>query len=629
MAGEPQAGDVFAGLLLEEEIGRGGMGVVFRARDVALDRRRAVKVIAGEYSSDPAFAARFRREARIASSVEHPNVVPVHRAGEEDGRLYLVMRLVGGSDLARLLEQGPLEPDRAISLLRQVAAGLDAAHGAGLVHRDVKPANVLVEAGPDGDHAYLTDFGISKLAAREGEDATAATGLTGGGQVIGTADYVAPEQVEGDTADARSDVYSLACVAFTALTGTPPFARDTELATLVAHTKASRPLASALVPRLPPAVDAVLRDGMAIEPGQRPESAGAFVEMLATAMSNGRARRPGRPIDRTSARSGARRVAWAAGVVLALAAALVAFFLLRGNGPEESTPPGAASSPAKPKLTTASVGAGPVAVAVGELRLWVASRDGNQIDRLRMGSLEPFGDPVPLPAPRSVAVGFGSIWVVDGDVLYRLDPGEGAAPQRIAVGQGPGDVAVDASYVWVSDEDSDTVTRVDPAGNEATATVRVCDAPRSIATGAGAVWVVCSGDATLMKIDPGAAKVEGRPVPVGLRPTAVAYGAGRVWVTDNASAKLFGVEPGAGGEGSGDIAVSARTSASPRGVAFGLGAVWVAGGAADAVDRFDPATGERIGRPIPVGGNPADIAVGAGAAFTADFDDATVTRIEP
>ena len=167
MGADPQPGDAFGGLLLEEVIGRGGMGIVFRARDVALDTPRAVKVIAGEYSSDPVFAARFRREARIASSIESLNVVPVHAAGEAEGRLYLVMKLIDGTDLGSLLADGPLLPEHAVSLLRDIAAGLDAAHAAGLVHRDVKPANVLVERTADGECAYLTDFGISKLVELE------------------------------------------------------------------------------------------------------------------------------------------------------------------------------------------------------------------------------------------------------------------------------------------------------------------------------------------------------------------------------------------------------------------------------------------------------------------------------
>jgi streptogramin lyase len=616
---EPEIGEVFAGHLLEAEIGRGGMGVVFRARDVALDRLRAVKVIAGEYSSDPVFAARFRREARIASSVESPNVVPVHAAGEEDGRLYLVMKLIDGTDLKSLLADGMLRHEHAASLLRDIAAGLDAAHAAGLVHRDVKPANVLGERTGEGERAYLTDFGISKLVELEGDGSTLATGLTHGGQILGTADYVAPEQVEEGAADSRSDVYSLACVAFETLTGAPPFRRDSDLATLIAHTKAPRPAASELSPELPVAVDAVLREGMAIDPADRPASAGQFVEAIAGSLDGSGPVRAG----------GARRRVWALVLLLTAAAAVaVAVAVGGGNGGDEPNAPSPKTS--KPTVETGKVGAGPVGVTVGNLRVWVAGRDSNQVDRLRLGTPKQADAPVPLKAPRAVAVGFGSIWVVNGQALYRLDPGEaGAAPVRIEAGDGPGDVAVDDRYVWVADELGDRVTRIDPSSNTATGSVRAGDEPRSVATGGGVVWVVSSGDARLTKIDPESVGVLGRPLDVGVRPTSVAFGAGRVWIADNASSELTAVEPGPADAGPGPIDATDDTGASPRGVAVGLGSVWVASGAEDLAQRFDPSTLDEIGAPIAVGANPADIAVGAGAAYTANFDDGTVSRITP
>lgn len=616
---EPQPGDVFAGILLEAEIGRGGMGVVFRGRDIALDRSRAVKVIAGEYSSDPVFAARFRREARIASSVEHPNVVPVLSAGEEAGRLFLVMRLVDGTDLASVLAGGALPPSRAVALLDDVAAGLDAAHAAGLVHRDVKPANVLVESTANGEIAYLTDFGISKLVEVDGEGRTAATGLTRGGQILGTADYVAPEQIEEGTADARSDVYSLACVAFESLTGIPPFRRDSELSTLVAQTKAPRPPASELNPALPASVDEPIAAGMAIDPAARPASGAALLRGIERGLSG---------VPRSTGR-GRRIWRWGAGLVL-LAGIAAVWALTTGDDGGDQPDPAPATAGAAPSVATGTVGAGPVGLAVGNLRVWVASRDANEVDRLRLGEPKQADAPVPLDAPRAVAVGFGSIWVVNDRALFRLDPGEpGSAPIRIGAGDGPGDVAVDDRYVWVADDSGNRVIRVDPTSNTATGSVAAGDEPRSIVTGGGAVWVVSSGDAKLTKIDPDGVVVLGNPTTVGVRPTSVAYGDGRVWVTDNAASELFPVEPGSAGGGPGPVGKAVETAASPRGVATGLGAVWVASGAEDLVQRFDPESLEELGDPIGVGGNPADIAVGAGAAYTADFDDGTVSRIQP
>src|SRR4051794_39807185 len=204
-------GDEVAGYVIEGVLGRGGMGVVYRARQGDLDRLVALKVIAPEIADDPAFVARFRAESRVAASVEHPNVVPIYEAGERDGMLFIAMRYVPGTDLRALLrESGSLHPSHAVRVVSQVAAALDAVHSAGLVHRDVKPANVLL-AQPD-EHVYLTDFGLARQAA-------ASTAATAGGQVLGTLDYISPEQLRGQRVDARSDVYSLTALLYQLLEG--------------------------------------------------------------------------------------------------------------------------------------------------------------------------------------------------------------------------------------------------------------------------------------------------------------------------------------------------------------------------------------------------------------------------
>ena len=630
MRAEPRPGEVFAGHLIEAEIGRGGMGIVLLARSVALDRRRAIKLIAPELSADPGFAARFRRESRLAAAVEHPNVVGVHHAGEEDGLLYIVMPFIDGVDLARLLADGPLSPPRVARILTEVAAGLDAAHAAGLVHRDVKPANVLIERG-DGDRrerVYLTDFGISKpVAAETGTDSTGATALTGFGEVLGTADYTAPEQIEDGRSDARSDVYSLACVAYHALTGEPPFRRDSELGTLIAHTKAPRPAATAANPELPAAIDRPLSDGMAIDPDRRPRSAGVLARRIDAVLSGRRDPERGSSTTRPGEGSGAgRRVAIGALALLVLAAVAAAAVLVSRSreGPGDATLP-------EPRPTVATsppgaVGEGPTGVAVGEVRIWVASRDGNEVDRLRKGRPEPFASPVPLTEPRQVAVGFNSIWVVNGDLLYRLDPGEkGTAPVAIPVGDGPGDVAVDSNDVWVANEDDGTVARVDPDTNEVTGTVEVGEEPRAIATGKGAVFVASAGDGTVTKLDADKVKPIGEPADLGGRPTSIAVATRGIWVADNNASTLTRLSPGTLKPLGKPIDVAAR----PRGVAVGLGSVWVASGAENVVQRFDPADGSPQGEPIAVGVDPADVAVGTAAVYTANFGDATVSRIEP
>jgi hypothetical protein len=222
---ELEPGDEFAGCRIEAVAGRGGMGVVYRATELSLGRPVALKLLAPERARDGSFRERFQRESRMAAAIDHPNVIPVYAAGEHDGSLYLVMRYVGGTDLHALLrERGALEPELAAELVAQVAWGLDAAHAAGLVHRDVKPANVLLA----GDHAYLSDFGLTRLAGSD-------TQLTQSGQWIGTVEYCSPEQLRGERTDARADVYSLGCVLHAALTGRPPFAHGTVPATMHAH----------------------------------------------------------------------------------------------------------------------------------------------------------------------------------------------------------------------------------------------------------------------------------------------------------------------------------------------------------------------------------------------------------
>src|SRR3954447_12945522 len=205
-----------AGYIIERELGHGGMGVVYAATQVGLGRRVALKVIAEELAEEPAYVARFRRESRFAALVEHPNVVPIYEAGEQDGRLFLAMRFVPGEDLRAIVRRdGALDPLRAISLIEKVAAGLDAVHVAGLVHRDVTPANVLVTQ-PD-EEAYLTDFGLARQAAG------GSSGISDSNLAIGTPDYMSPEQFRGERADARSDIYALTVVLYHLLEGQPPF----------------------------------------------------------------------------------------------------------------------------------------------------------------------------------------------------------------------------------------------------------------------------------------------------------------------------------------------------------------------------------------------------------------------
>jgi serine/threonine protein kinase len=261
-------GDEFAGYRIERRLGRGGMGILYLALEPGLERRVALKLIAPEAAEEEVFARRFAEESRIAASIEHPNVVPIYAAGEQDGLAWIAMRYVAGSDLGRrIARDGRLEPAHAVALIAQVGNGLDAIHAAGLVHRDVKPANVLLSGEEGAEHAYITDFGVARnLATR--------SGLTQTGRFVGTIDYVAPEQIAGGEIDARVDVYALGCLLYKLLTGQVPFPREGEAARLYAHLNDPPPNPSLFAPEVPMALDDVVVRAMSKEPDDRYPSAG-------------------------------------------------------------------------------------------------------------------------------------------------------------------------------------------------------------------------------------------------------------------------------------------------------------------------------------------------------------------
>lgn len=261
------------------------MGVVYRAQDLRLGRVVALKVLAPEVAQNDDFRRRFVHESRMAAAIEHPHIVPIFGAGESDGVLYIAMRYVSGPDLGALLDRdGPLPVTGAMRIAAQVASALDAAHEHGLVHRDVKPGNILLamsEAGDDPCHAYLMDFGMAEPSLGEEPITTA-------GQFVGTLDYVAPEQISGRPVDGRGDQYHLACVVYEALTCSRVFERDDDLAILWAHQYDPPPDLSARRPDLAPAVDRVLAKALAKDPGHRYGSCGEFVAELRSA-AGGRA----------------------------------------------------------------------------------------------------------------------------------------------------------------------------------------------------------------------------------------------------------------------------------------------------------------------------------------------------
>jgi serine/threonine protein kinase len=269
---------------IESYLDRGGMASVYEATDLHLNRRVALKVLVAELADDIEMRERFVRESRFAASLEHPNIVPIYDAGEVEGLLYIAMRLVRGTNLAGFLRSaGPMEPALALSLLAPAAGALDAAHAMGLVHRDVKPANILLAMGRAGHrHVYLADFGVTKRVS-------ASSDLTVGGTFVGTMEYTSPEQIRGEGLDFRSDLYALGCVAYQCLTGSPPFVRDDQAALLWAHLAVDPPPVSARRKDLALA-DPVIARCLAKSPQDRFQTCGQFIEALADAVCTGRHR---------------------------------------------------------------------------------------------------------------------------------------------------------------------------------------------------------------------------------------------------------------------------------------------------------------------------------------------------
>ena len=273
---------MIGGYRIDELISRGAMGVVYRATNVALNRIYALKVLAPELTGDEAFRERFKREMRIAASINHPNVVGIHYAGEQEGLLFFVMDFIHGTDLHEVLKKGgALEPSRAVELLTQLASALDAAHARGLVHRDVKPANILITVRDGEEHAYLTDFGIAKRF-----DTVA--GLTVQGAVVGTVNYMAPEQITGGTTDARTDVYALGCVFYNMLSGRVPYDRENSVAKLFAHVHEPPPPIEGVLADTYPSFGGVIEKAMAKQPEDRYLSAGDFARDANAALRGAR-----------------------------------------------------------------------------------------------------------------------------------------------------------------------------------------------------------------------------------------------------------------------------------------------------------------------------------------------------
>ncbi len=587
------------------------MGVVYRATHLALERPVALKVIARQYADDEGFRERFLRESRLAARLDHPAVVPVYDAREEDGELIVAMRLIEGGDLRkRLRSGGPLPAAEAVALLDQVAAALDTAHAAGIVHRDVKPHNILLE----GERAYLTDFGLAK--------ALGDSGVLSGASIVGTVEYMSPEQWRGEQVGPAADVYSLGCVLYECVTGIAPYARR----------------AGDAEPEMPQGLDTVIARAVSKDPAARYSTAG---ELIAAARERQGAtpavtRVLSDPADHpTLGRVGdsppmgtvdRRHLGWrdriadaprqwlGASIAVLAGAVALGFLLLGGGGPSVSAP--------------IEVGRPPLRLAAGAGSVWVTSATSGTLSRIDPETRRVVGAPLRLEkGVAGVTTGQGSVWVANprrGEVL-QVDPDTERLTARIDVGGRPGAIVFGGDRVWVADDAGGGVTAINAAGGRVFKRgIAPHIAPLRLAVGAGAVWVSSASTGAVRRIDlsSGAA---GAPTVVGRGPAGITVAGGLVWIANSRSDSVTRVDPATRALVGLPIAVGER----PGGIDAGTESVWVANSADGTVSRIKIENGETEGDPVSVGPEPGAVAVGLGAVWIANNGDGTVTRIEP
>jgi len=589
--GEERIGSEVAGFRIVSVLGQGGMGTVYLAEQTSPRRKVVIKLLRPDLSKDATFRQRFVHESEAAASTEHPNIVPIYAAGEADGVLYIAMRYVEGDDLRKLISRhGALPPDRAIEIVSQVAAALDAAHARGLVHRDVKPGNILLDKG---GNAYLSDFGLIKRSEVE-------TGLTKTGQFMGSIEYCAPEQIRGEEVDGRADVYSLACVLYESIAGRPPFKRDTEVATLYAHLEQPPP---SLPPGSPVSVqelDGVIAKAMAKRPADRHPTAGAFARAArhAGGVTSG---------ERETVPRRARRWGVVLGILVAIGVIAGTIALLVRDDSTGPEPRGVAtgSKQGVDSVVRLDPETGHAAQTIGGFSLQIA----------------PF-------FTNGLAVGEGGVWVGSGMRVTHIDPLTGTIRASIAIlGQQTGITlpAVAFRTVWVST--GRILERINPATDQLLPSIPLV--PPTVATGSpGRTWIATGEERVwvaspnlLVQVDPVRGRVVRRIDVPGV--TGLAVGEGSVWVIDDLSGQLLRFDPATGGQ---------RGSASLPGnlddVTAGGGGVWILDKGAGTVLLVDPTTLE-VTDTIRVGRDERDVEYGGDAVWLADGEDASLTRIDP
>jgi outer membrane protein assembly factor BamB len=586
------------------------MGEVFLVRDVRLGRPVALKVLAASVAEDERFRERLLRESRLAASLDHPNVIPIYEAGEEDGRLFIAMRYVPGGDLKALLRrEGALDPARAVAIFEQIADALDAAHRHGLVHRDVKPSNVLLDREGGREHCYLADFGLTQSASEGGP---------ADGQLMGTIDYVSPEQIRGDAIDGRADQYGLACLMFKCLTGTVPYEQRSDLAALFAHLEEPVPRASERAPDLPEELDPILAKGMAQSPGDRFGSCTALVTAVREALGLA----PAAP-------SSSRRLLALLGALIVVAGVAIALARsLGGGGGEAAAATGSLVrvNPATNEVTARyRVSAHPGVITTSAGRVWLGDyRDG------ALWALEPRAGELKrvtsLGEPRDLTALGGKIYVASDSAeiftgtVARYDAVNGVRERKVdllacAIAGGEGVVwsCGNPNVNKLSTELGDLriLRSVELPYRKPYSIETIRFSQRDLAIGYGSVWVLGDGiDRRLWRLDRSSGRVLAT-IELPFIPRTVATGEGGVWISAPLDDRVLRIDPETNA-----ITATIPTGRGTSGVAAGAGWVWVTSTIDGTVSRIDPRTAEVVDE-IDVAGRPRDAAVGAGGVWVA------------
>ena len=619
-------GTVIGGVSIIGLAGRGGMGSVYRAQHLALDRTVAIKVMNADVADDPEFLARFRREARLAAALDHPHVVPIMHAGEEGGRVYLTMKFVDGTDLSKVIREGSVYPAEAVEIVHQVAGALDAAHARGLVHRDVKPANILVSGSIGRPHSYLTDFGITKEVSDDG--------LTAAGMTIGTVDYMSPEQINGDPVDGRSDQYALACVLFQLLTGRVPFAADRQVARISGHLYSPPPDLRTIRPQLPGELAHVVAKGLAKQPDRRFASCTALAEAARTALVDGGSvhstvpfvgadvtHGPGGSSTMSAPRAGgpSRRVLLGAGAgAAALAAGAIGWHLIPRD--DESAGPGPSPGVVgELKSGAISVGPNPRGLAGGDGALWTANYDDGTVSRIDLANRTVRSIKV-NGGPGSLHFGQGKTWVWNYSSSFTpVDAATGEVGELIRLDHAISRSAAGTDFLWYVVPSQHAIGRIDMrSGENIPGLIKVGSRPDGIAASGGKVYVVCVGDRALVTLDEATGQPAGERVdlPAGIVGVVAAFG--RVFVGGNGLAQVRGSKVTAA-----DLENNVRGSA-----ALGNDGVWIHDGSGGTITKYDFDLKAPLGASI-AGVPPrlVDFLVFSGSLWLLDGDNSQVHEI--